>query len=133
MKAGIVEIPHLIVVTKADLGAAAERARADVAGALSLATAGDWPLKALAVSSRSRAGIEALMAALEGHRAYWPSGGSCRAPSPKRRLGARSPARALRHAGTCAPHDTWLGCCAARRAQPFERLRALTTALETPR
>ena len=37
MKAGIVEIPHLIVVTKADLGAAAERARADVAGALSLA------------------------------------------------------------------------------------------------
>ena len=46
MKAGIVEIPHLIVVTKADLGAAAERARADVAGALSLATAGDeWPVK----------------------------------------------------------------------------------------
>jgi LAO/AO transport system kinase len=46
MKAGIVEIPHLVVVTKADLGAAAERARADVAGALSLARAGegDWPL-----------------------------------------------------------------------------------------
>ena len=59
MKAGIVEIPHLIVVTKADLGAAAERARADVAGALSLATAGDdWPVKALAVSSRSGAGID---------------------------------------------------------------------------
>ena len=65
MKAGIVEIPHLIVVTKADLGAAAERARADVAGALSLATAGDWPVKTLAVSSRSGAGIEALMEALE--------------------------------------------------------------------
>ena len=48
MKAGIVEIPDLVVVTKADLGAAAERARADVAGALSLATAGDdWPVKAL--------------------------------------------------------------------------------------
>ena len=59
MKAGIVEIPHLIVVTKADLGGAAERARADVAGALSLAVAGegDWPLKALAVSSRSGAGV----------------------------------------------------------------------------
>ena len=40
MKAGIVEIPDLIVVTKADLGAAAERARADVAGALSLADDG---------------------------------------------------------------------------------------------
>ena len=71
MKAGIVEIPHLIVVTKADLGAAAERARADVAGALSLATAGDeWPVKTLAVSSRSSAGIDGLMAVLEAHRAH---------------------------------------------------------------
>jgi LAO/AO transport system kinase len=71
MKAGIVEIPHLIVVTKADLGAAAERARADVAGALSLATAGDdWPVKTLALSSRSGAGIDALVEALEGHGAY---------------------------------------------------------------
>jgi LAO/AO transport system kinase len=69
MKAGIVEIPHLIVVTKADLGAAAERARADVAGALSLATAGDeWPVKTLAVSSRSSVGMDGLMAALEAHR-----------------------------------------------------------------
>ncbi|HEX9326577.1 MAG TPA: methylmalonyl Co-A mutase-associated GTPase MeaB [Reyranella sp.] len=71
MKAGIVEIPHLIVVTKADLGAAAERARADVAGALSLATAGDdWPVKTLASSSRSGAGIDALVEALEAHLAY---------------------------------------------------------------
>jgi LAO/AO transport system kinase len=69
MKAGIVEIPHLIVVTKADLGAAAERARADVAGALSLATAGDeWPVKTLAVSSRSGVGMDGLAAALEAHR-----------------------------------------------------------------
>jgi LAO/AO transport system kinase len=71
MKAGIVEIPHLIVVTKADLGAAAERARADVAGALSLATAGDeWPVKTLAISSRSGAGIDALTEALESHRVH---------------------------------------------------------------
>jgi len=71
MKAGIVEIPHLIVVTKADLGAAAERARADVAGALSLATAGDeWPVKTLAISSRSGAGMDGLMAALEAHRTH---------------------------------------------------------------
>jgi LAO/AO transport system kinase len=71
MKAGIVEIPHLIVVTKADLGAAAERARVDVAGALSLATAGDdWPVKTLALSSRSGAGIDALVEALEAHRSY---------------------------------------------------------------
>ncbi|MPZ35146.1 MAG: methylmalonyl Co-A mutase-associated GTPase MeaB [Rhodospirillales bacterium] len=71
MKAGIVEIPHLIVVTKADLGAAAERARTDVAGALTLATAGDdWPVKTLAVSSRSGTGVDDLMAALEAHRSH---------------------------------------------------------------
>ncbi len=77
MKAGIVEIPHLIVVTKADLGPAAERARADVAGALSLAMAGDggWPLRTLAVSSRSGAGMEGLMAALEAHRAHLAAAG----------------------------------------------------------
>src|SRR5215831_11513103 len=67
MKAGIVEIPHLIVVTKADLGAAAERARTDVAGALSLATAGSWPLKTLSVSSRSGAGMEKLLTEIDGH------------------------------------------------------------------
>ena len=71
MKAGIVEIPHLIVVTKADLGAAADRARADVAGALSLATAGvDWPVRTLALSSRSGAGVEALVEALDEHHAH---------------------------------------------------------------
>src|SRR5262249_45869623 len=71
MKAGIVEIPHLIVVTKADLGGAAERAKADVAGALSLAMAdGDWPLRTLAMSSRSGAGLDAFVAALEAHREH---------------------------------------------------------------
>ena len=77
MKAGIVEIPHLVVVTKADVGAAAERARADVAGALSLATAGDaddWPVKVLAASSRSGAGMDGLMAAINEVR----SGGGCK-------------------------------------------------------
>src|SRR5262249_20864943 len=75
MKAGIVEIPHLIVVTKADLGAAAERARADVAGALSLAAAGDWPLKTLVASSRSGGGIDGLMEALEAHRLHTQADG----------------------------------------------------------
>src|SRR5690606_22751664 len=37
MKAGIVEIPDIVAVTKSDLGPAAERARSDVAGALTLA------------------------------------------------------------------------------------------------
>ena len=71
MKAGIVEIPHLVVVTKADLGAAAERARADVAGALSLAAAGDgWTVRTLALSSRTGSGLDPLVTALDAHRAW---------------------------------------------------------------
>jgi LAO/AO transport system kinase len=38
MKAGVMEIPDLVVVTKADLGALARRAVADLKGALSLAS-----------------------------------------------------------------------------------------------
>lgn len=134
MKAGIVEIPHLIVVTKADLGAAAERARADVAGALSLATAGDWPLTTLAVSSRSSAGMETLMAALEGHHAHLADDGRLAVSrhgqsegwvreALRERFGTRGLAR-LAALG--------LGAALPPGGQPFELLRDLTAALETP-
>jgi LAO/AO transport system kinase len=135
MKAGIVEIPHLIVVTKADLGAAAERARTDVAGALSLATTGDWPLKTLAVSSRSGAGVDGLMAALEAHRLHMQAGERLAISrhhqsegwvheALQERFGARGLAR-LRALGL----DTSLPA----GAQPFKHLRELTDALEKPR
>src|SRR5258708_34665819 len=70
MKAGIVEIPHLVVVTKADLGRAAERALADVAGALSLASGGDaeWPARVMAVSPHTGARLDAVAPALDPHR-----------------------------------------------------------------
>lgn len=83
MKAGIAEIPHVVVVTKADMGAAAERARADVLGALSLASVpepGDWPgpywdVPVLAVSSARREGIDDLVAAIDRHKAFLAEGG----------------------------------------------------------
>ena len=135
MKAGIVEIPHLIVVTKADLGAAAERARTDVAGALSLATAADWPLKTLAVSSRNGAGMEALMAALEAHRGHLDQDGRLVVARHRQsegwlhevlreRFGTRGLAR-LRALG--------LDASLSAGAQPFERLHQLTAALEKAR
>jgi LAO/AO transport system kinase len=135
MKAGIVEIPHLIVVTKADLGAAAERARADVAGALSLATAGEWPLKTLAVSARSRAGIEALMTALEGHRAHLAGDGRLAVARHRQSEGWVREALRERFGTRGLARLTTLGLDATlpAEAQPFEHLRALTTALETPR
>ncbi|HJQ56673.1 MAG TPA: methylmalonyl Co-A mutase-associated GTPase MeaB [Vineibacter sp.] len=69
MKAGIVEIPHIVAVTKADLGTLASRARSDVAGALSLTQAGGegWTPRVLAVSAQARIGIADLIAAIDAH------------------------------------------------------------------
>lgn len=138
MKAGIVEIPHLIVVTKADLGSAAERARADVAGALSLAVAGDgdnWPLKALAVSSRSGAGMDGLVEALEAHRRHLAAAG--RLAVARHRQGEGWIAEQLRERfgreGIARLDRLGFDLTLAPGGQPFDRLRALGKALEQAR
>lgn len=66
MKAGIMEIPHLALVTKADFGAPARRALADLQAALSLAADGA-PVQVLAASASSGEGMAALAAAIDGH------------------------------------------------------------------
>ena len=67
LKAGIMEVPDVLVVTKADLGDAARRAQRDLAGALQALGAPGTPV--LAVSSvPPPTGIEALVAALDEHR-----------------------------------------------------------------
>ena len=137
MKAGIVEIPHLIVVTKADLGGAAERARADVAGALSLAVAsgGDWQLKALAVSSRSGAGVAGLLEALDAHRRHLAADG--RLAIARHRQGEGWIAEALREQfgrnGIARLGRLGFDLALAPGDQPFERLRALGKTLEETR
>jgi LAO/AO transport system kinase len=71
-KAGIMEIPDVLVVTKADLGNLAERTRDELSAALrSLAPPADGgSARVIAVSSLPpRQGIEQLVAALEEHRA----------------------------------------------------------------
>jgi len=69
MKAGIVEIPHVVVVTKSDLGAAAERAQSDAIAVLGLAErpAGGWEVPVLTLSALRAEGIEALASALKQH------------------------------------------------------------------
>ncbi len=136
MKAGIVEIPHLVVVTKADLGAAAERARADVAGALSLASAGDdWTTRVLSVSSRSGAGLEILMAALEAHRAHLAVDG--RLAFARHRQAEGWIAGALRdrfgRQGLARLGQLGFDLALAPGAQPFERLREMSAVLEAKR
>ena len=67
MKAGIMELPDVIAVTKADMGALATRARADVEGALSLASRADGKpaVQIVLVSARTGEGLADLDRALE--------------------------------------------------------------------
>jgi len=74
MKAGIVEIPHLAVVTKADMGPPASRALADLKVALALAAAAndpdDWAVATLAVSAAQGDGMDEFLNVLD-KRADW--------------------------------------------------------------
>jgi LAO/AO transport system kinase len=137
MKAGIVEIPHLVVVTKADLGAAAERARADVAGALSLARAGegDWPLRVLTASSRSGAGLDGLMQALEAHRAHLAAEGRLAVARHRQSEGwiAESLRERFGRAGLARLGRLGLDLALPPGMQPFQRLRELSAALDDGR
>jgi LAO/AO transport system kinase len=67
LKAGIMEIPDVLVVTKADLGDIAMRARRDLTAALR--SVGSRETKVVAVSSVSPpSGIDELVEALDAHR-----------------------------------------------------------------
>jgi LAO/AO transport system kinase len=68
LKAGIMEVPDVLVVTKADLGDVAMRARRDLAAALRSLGKRDVPV--IPVSSvPPTSGIDELVAALDAHRA----------------------------------------------------------------
>ena len=73
MKAGIAEIPDIAVVTKADMGAAAMRALADLRGGLSLSHREKcaWEPDCISVSSISGAGsLRQLFASFDRHEAW---------------------------------------------------------------
>jgi LAO/AO transport system kinase len=67
LKAGIMEVPDVLVVTKADLGDAARRARADLDQALAALGSSDVPVVAVS-SIPPPTGLAELVAALEAHR-----------------------------------------------------------------
>ncbi|MEQ8697942.1 MAG: methylmalonyl Co-A mutase-associated GTPase MeaB [Bauldia litoralis] len=83
LKSGIMEIPDLIVVNKADMGAVAQQARSDLASALSLsAGGGGWETRVLETSGRDGTGVDQLADDLETHRAWLTETGSF---APRRR------------------------------------------------
>lgn len=70
MKAGVMELPDIVVVTKADAGALARRAASDVEGALGLFARSDlWQPPVLLVSAAQNVGLDTLRDAVETHRA----------------------------------------------------------------
>jgi LAO/AO transport system kinase len=71
MKAGIAEIPDIVVVSKADLGASAQKAKGDVEAALQLAPPAmtDWRVPIHLVSGQSGQGIDGLIDLLADHAA----------------------------------------------------------------
>ncbi len=76
MKAGIMELPDIICVTKSDMGDIASRARADVEGAMSLsARRGDWKVPVLMLSALDNKGLGDLIEASDCHYSVLQSAG----------------------------------------------------------
>jgi LAO/AO transport system kinase len=72
MKAGVLELPDLFVVNKADLGAPADRTAHELEAGLGLGdTERDgWRLRVLSASARDGRGIDAVLEALDDHRRH---------------------------------------------------------------
>ncbi len=79
IKAGIMEIPDVLVVNKEDIGAAARKTFAELRATLRRQKSADkhrWPVPVLSVSAARGTGIEALANALEHHRGWLAEQGS---------------------------------------------------------
>lgn len=72
MKAGIMELPDVVAVTKADMGVLARRAASDVRGALSLSGAGTggWQVPVCEVSAETGQGIQELTVLTARHHTH---------------------------------------------------------------
>lgn len=77
MKAGIMELPDVVAVTKADMGAPARRAAADVKGALTLSPSqsAGWTVPVGLVSSQNGDGLAELIEQVRNHREFLSQGG----------------------------------------------------------
>lgn len=68
LKAGILEVPHILVVNKADMGAVARRTLHELDAALHREHPdGHWQVPVLATSATNNSGIEALADAMQHH------------------------------------------------------------------
>ena len=137
MKSGIMEIPHFIVVTKADMGAPARRALSDLKGALSLAPprADGWRTEALACSAADGVGVDAAVDAVERRIAALSADGA--AESARRAAQARAWTRAAfreqfgrRGLARAERSELWAGLDRAPFRDSRDLARRLAAALE---
>lgn len=87
MKAGILELPDVFAVNKADLGAMARRTASELEAGLGLGEreASEWTPPVVLVSARDGQGVRALVDALEAHFAHLVASGEL---SRRRQRGA---------------------------------------------
>lgn len=70
LKAGILEVPHILVVNKEDMGAVARRTLSELGSALSRQHSdGNWQVPVLSASATRGSGIEELADTMEQHHA----------------------------------------------------------------
>ena len=88
MKAGVMEVPDLFVVNKADQGAAASRTAHELESSLGLAERPDagWSPPVLLASARDGTGIREIQAALDRHREHLEESGGLRERRERGRL-----------------------------------------------
>jgi len=89
MKAGLLELPDVFAVSKADLGASADRTASELESARGLVdrAATAWSPPVLRVSARDGTGMAELLAALDAHRRHTLEAGLL---EERRRRGARA-------------------------------------------
>lgn len=72
LKAGVLELPDVFVVNKADAGPAAQRTAADLESSLGLGEPADagWSPPVLLASARDGTGVDAVLETLDAHRRH---------------------------------------------------------------
>jgi LAO/AO transport system kinase len=126
MKAGVMELPDIVVVTKADMGETARRAASEVEGALTLfVREDDWVAPVLLAAAPTGEGMQDLSVAIERHRAFLGRDGLARRRAAQESVWVEEALRA-RFGVEGVKAATRLACGAQG---PFGRARAMEQAL----
>ena len=106
LKAGVMEIPDVIVVNKADHPLTDTMVR-EIRGVLALGPATDWKVPILKTEAAEGEGVEELAEAIDAHRAHIEAAGTL-----EERRGAQPAQRGARARGRADAAASWSARCA---------------------